>query len=87
MTTLTSRKGALHFGPGLPTLLINDQLRVMDQSPEELAEPTVEEAPSTEADVEAIRALLEKDASVIASGDLDGWIDLFTDDLFSIIGH
>ena len=38
MTTLTSRKGALHFGPGLPTLLINDQLRVMDQSPEVLAE-------------------------------------------------
>mgnify|MGYP001816152520 CR=1 FL=1 len=38
MTTLTSRKGALDFGPGLPTLLINDQLRVMDQSPEVLAE-------------------------------------------------
>jgi hypothetical protein len=38
MTTLTSRKGALEFGPGLPTLLINDQLRVMDQSPDVLAE-------------------------------------------------
>jgi 5-methyltetrahydrofolate--homocysteine methyltransferase len=38
MTTLTSRKGSLQFGPKLPTLLINDQLRVMDQSPEVLAE-------------------------------------------------
>ena len=32
MTTLTSRKGTLEFGPGHPTMLINDQLRVMDQS-------------------------------------------------------
>jgi 5-methyltetrahydrofolate--homocysteine methyltransferase len=38
MTTLTSRTGSIEFGPGLPTLLINDQLRVMDQSPEVLAE-------------------------------------------------
>jgi 5-methyltetrahydrofolate--homocysteine methyltransferase len=38
MTTLTSRSGTTEFGPGLPTLLINDQLRVMDQSPEVLAE-------------------------------------------------
>lgn len=38
MTTLTSKKGSLQFGPGLPTVLINDQLRVMDQSPEVLAE-------------------------------------------------
>lgn len=38
MTALTSRNGTLEFGPGLPTLLINDQLRVMDQSPEVLAE-------------------------------------------------
>lgn len=38
MTTLTSRKGTLAFGPGLPTVLINDQLRVMDQTPEVLAE-------------------------------------------------
>ena len=33
MTTLTSRNGELTFGPGLPVLLINDQLRVMDQNP------------------------------------------------------
>ena len=38
MTALTSRNGTSEFGPGLPTLLINDQLRVMDQSPEVLAE-------------------------------------------------
>ena len=38
MTTLTSRNGELVFGPGLPTMLINDQLRVMDQSPEVLEE-------------------------------------------------
>lgn len=38
MTTLTSRSGALEFGPGLPTVLVNDQLRVMDQSPVVLAE-------------------------------------------------
>ena len=38
MTTLTSRNGPLAFGPGLPTLLVNDQLRIMDQSPEVLSE-------------------------------------------------
>jgi len=38
MTILTSRTGSIEFGPGLPTLLINDQLRVIDQSPEVLAE-------------------------------------------------
>jgi 5-methyltetrahydrofolate--homocysteine methyltransferase len=38
MTILTSRSGTIEFGPGLPTLLINDQLRIMDQSPEVLAE-------------------------------------------------
>ncbi len=38
MTTLTSRNGELEFGPSLPTMLINDQLRVMDQSPEVLKE-------------------------------------------------
>jgi 5-methyltetrahydrofolate--homocysteine methyltransferase len=38
MTTLTSRNGTIEFGPGLPTLLINDHLRVMDQEPEVLAE-------------------------------------------------
>jgi 5-methyltetrahydrofolate--homocysteine methyltransferase len=38
LTKLTSRNGELEFGPGLPTMLINDQLRVMDQSPEVLEE-------------------------------------------------
>jgi 5-methyltetrahydrofolate--homocysteine methyltransferase len=38
MTKLTSRLGSIEFGPGKPTLLINDQLRVMDQSPDVLAE-------------------------------------------------
>lgn len=38
MTELTSRNGTLGLGPGLPTVLINDQLRVMDQSPQVLAE-------------------------------------------------
>jgi 5-methyltetrahydrofolate--homocysteine methyltransferase len=38
MTVLTSSTGTTEFGPGLPTLLINDQLRVMDQAPEVLAE-------------------------------------------------
>lgn len=38
MTTLTSRKGTLEFGPGHPVALINDQLRVMDQGPEVLEE-------------------------------------------------
>lgn len=36
MTTLTARNGEVTFGPGLPTLLINDQLRIMDQSEEVL---------------------------------------------------
>jgi 5-methyltetrahydrofolate--homocysteine methyltransferase len=31
MTTLTFPDGAVHFGQGFPTLLINDQLRVLDQ--------------------------------------------------------
>lgn len=38
MTTLRSRRRTLEFGPGHPTMLINDQLRVMDQTPEVLAE-------------------------------------------------
>lgn len=38
MTQLTSRLGSLEFGPGMPTLLVNDQLRVMDQSPAVLDE-------------------------------------------------
>lgn len=38
MTVLTSRNGSLEFGPGKPTLLVNDQLRVMDQSPDVLEE-------------------------------------------------
>ena len=32
MTTLTSPNGTIEIGPGLPTILINDQLRIMDQS-------------------------------------------------------
>ncbi len=38
MTTLSGRSGELRFGPGLPTVLINDQLRIMDQKPGVLAE-------------------------------------------------
>ncbi len=38
MTTLTSRTGELTFGPDLPVILVNDQLRVMDQTPDVLAE-------------------------------------------------
>jgi 5-methyltetrahydrofolate--homocysteine methyltransferase len=38
MTTLTAPNGAVHFGADRPTLLINDQLRVMDQSPRVLEE-------------------------------------------------
>ena len=37
-------------------------------------------AAETEADVEAIRAVLANNAAVISSGDLDGWLDQFTDD-------
>lgn len=36
MTELTSRNGSLIIGPGQKTVLINDQLRVMDQDPEVL---------------------------------------------------
>lgn len=36
MTTVTSRNGSVEIGPGKPTVLINDQLRVMDQSPDVL---------------------------------------------------
>ena len=32
-TTLTAPNGEIKFGPGLPTALINDQLRIIDQSP------------------------------------------------------
>jgi 5-methyltetrahydrofolate--homocysteine methyltransferase len=32
-TTLSAPNGEIQFGPGLPTALINDQLRIMDQSP------------------------------------------------------
>lgn len=38
MTELSSRAGTLAFGPGLSTVLINDQLRIMDQTPEVLAQ-------------------------------------------------
>jgi 5-methyltetrahydrofolate--homocysteine methyltransferase len=38
VTQLSGRNGVLEFGPGRPTVLINDQLRVMDQTPEVLAE-------------------------------------------------
>jgi 5-methyltetrahydrofolate--homocysteine methyltransferase len=38
VTTLTSRNGELPFGPELPVVLINDQLRVMKQQPEILLE-------------------------------------------------
>lgn len=38
MPELTSRQGTLAFGPGLPTVLINDQLRVLDQAPQVLEE-------------------------------------------------
>ena len=38
MTTLTSRTGTVEFGPGHPVLLINDQLRIIDQHPKVLAE-------------------------------------------------
>ncbi len=38
MVKLTSRGGSVTFGPGLPTVLINDQLRIMDQSEEVLAQ-------------------------------------------------
>lgn len=34
MTRLTSPKGELRLGAAYPTVLINDQLRIMDQSPE-----------------------------------------------------
>lgn len=34
MTTLTSRTGTLEYGPGHPTLLINDQLYVINRPPE-----------------------------------------------------
>ena len=36
MTVLSSRNGKIEFGTGMPTLLINDQLRVMDQTPDVL---------------------------------------------------
>jgi 5-methyltetrahydrofolate--homocysteine methyltransferase len=38
MTTLTAPHGEISFGPGQPVLLINDQLRVIDQRPTVLAE-------------------------------------------------
>lgn len=38
MTTLASRNGELAIAPGAPTILINDQLRIMDQRPEILEE-------------------------------------------------
>lgn len=38
MTLLTSKNGSIIFGEGHPTLLINDQLRIMDQSPQVLSE-------------------------------------------------
>jgi len=34
MTTLTSRNGTLEYGPGKPTMLINDQLYVINKPPE-----------------------------------------------------
>ena len=45
MTEITSREGSLVIGPGQPTVLINDQLRVMDQDPkvfEQLKEGDIE---------------------------------------------
>jgi uncharacterized protein (TIGR02246 family) len=48
--------------------------------PEQQAEPVAEEAPSTEADVEAIKAVNEQCLAAINSGDLDTIVSLFTDD-------
>jgi uncharacterized protein (TIGR02246 family) len=47
------------------------------QKAEEVAE---EPAVDVEADVEAIKALFANNSSVINSGDLEGWIDQFTED-------
>lgn len=38
MTKVTSPGGSIHFGPGLPTLLINDQLYVHNKPPEVIFE-------------------------------------------------
>jgi uncharacterized protein (TIGR02246 family) len=42
--------------------------------------PAAKETVSTEADVEAIERLFENNELLISSGDLDGWIDQFTED-------
>lgn len=38
MTHLVGSRSSVEFGPGLPVLLINDQIRVYDQTPQVLAE-------------------------------------------------
>ena len=43
----------------------------------EEAKPAVD----VEVDIEAIKALLAQNSSVIASGDLDGWVALFTENV------
>jgi uncharacterized protein (TIGR02246 family) len=48
--------------------------------PEEQVEPVAEEAPSTEADVEAIRGVNQQCLAAINSGDADTCPNLFTDD-------
>jgi uncharacterized protein (TIGR02246 family) len=42
--------------------------------------PASEETVSTEVDVAAIERLFENNEIMLSSGDLDGWIDQFTDD-------
>jgi uncharacterized protein (TIGR02246 family) len=60
----------------LPVLLLCLSVGCQPHREEVAEKPAVD----VEADVEAIRALFAHNASVINSGDLDGWIAQFTED-------
>ena len=48
---------------------------------EEQVEPVTEEAPSTEADVAAIKEMIEKEIAFINDGDMEGLSTIFTEDI------
>ncbi len=49
-------------------------------APPATQEPAAEEAPSTEADMEAINKVLEQEVAAISAGDVEAFVALFTND-------
>ncbi len=54
-------------------------------APEQQAEPVGEEAPTTEADVEAIHGVLQRFDDTTNAGDAENWLTLITDDVLWMV--